>query len=157
MHARTRDLYEALALPVGEDETLCKALVQLLEVQEKCYRAPLSWRQCAVLQGLFAVMHLPRDEKGQRLVGDLTKVINANLGAAGQTLSLSSREVGAIMTSLGFTDRKRGNTGWQMNMSTKACEQVHSMFAAYQIGLPAGLSIKECQESCELCKRLPIG
>ncbi len=106
-------------------------------------------------KGLFTTMHYFGE--GQRyFVGDLTKVINANLKQAGENLSLSSREVGAIMNSLGFTDRHRTNAGWQLCIGPKEQEQVHALVAAYHIDLPPVFSMKEFRKSCAFCQQFPI-
>jgi hypothetical protein len=155
LHSRSRDLYEVLALPVGEDEEICKYLMGLLKAQEDSHRAPLSSRQSAVLQGLFMIMHQPR-KNGQALVGDLAQLTNENLEAAGENFQVSPREVGAIMTSLGFTNRKRTNTGWTMHISSKEEQQVHSLVSAYGVEFPVGPSERDCRRHCDLCKQLPI-
>jgi len=152
LHSRTRDLYEALALPMSDDSESCKTLAELLEAQENSYRAPLSGSQSAVLQGLFTFMHLRRE--GRRpVVRDLTEVINTNLATAGQRFWISPREVGATMTALGFNNRKRGNTGWQIVAGLKEMEHIHALFASYRVQLPPGCSIGDC----EFCKRYKIG
>ena len=152
LHSRTRDLYEALALPMSGDNESCKKLVELLETQENSYRAPLSGSQSVVLQGLFTFMHLRREGK-RPVVRDLTEVINGNLKAAGQGFWISAREVGAVMTALGFNNRKRGNTGWQIVTGLKEMQHLHALFAAYRVQLPPGYSI----DDCEFCKRYKIG
>ena len=152
LHSRTRDLYEALALPVSDDNESCKTLVELLEAQENSYRAPLSSSQSAVLGGLFTMFHLPQQGK-RPVVGDLGKMVNQYLEATGQRFRLSSREVGGIMVSLGFNNRKRGNTGWQIVIGLKELEHVHALFAAYHVELPQGFS----RNNCEFCKQYKVG
>src|SRR5690348_881353 len=152
LHSRSRDLYEALALPVGDDDEVCKTLGELLEAQENCYRAPLSSSQTVVLQGFFTFMHL-RQEGRRQVVGELSQMINANLGATGQMPRVSPREVGAALSALGFNNRNRASTGWQIIMGLEEMERFHALCAAYRVHLPPGCSI----DDCEFCARYKIG
>jgi len=49
LHSRTRDLYQALALPLGKNADLCEYLVHLFETQQEINREPLSPASAAVL------------------------------------------------------------------------------------------------------------
>jgi hypothetical protein len=43
LHSRTRDLYQALALPLGSNAELCEVLVDLFKIQQEINREPLSY------------------------------------------------------------------------------------------------------------------
>ena len=61
------------------------------------------------------------------------------------------------MTALGFNNRNRRNTGWQINIGSKEEEQVYALFAAYRVDLPPSFSITECRKTCDLCKKYSLG
>jgi hypothetical protein len=58
LHSRTRDLYQALALPIGSQTEFCEYLVRLFETQQEINREPLSAASAAVLRFLYEWIHL---------------------------------------------------------------------------------------------------
>ncbi len=58
LHSRTRDLYHALALPLGKNADLCGILVDLFEIQQDINREALSPASGAVLEFLFEWIHV---------------------------------------------------------------------------------------------------
>lgn len=153
LHSRSRDLFEALALPVGEDEEICRWLAGKLKEQDDSHRAPLSAKQSAALQALFWFIHQLR-KNGASIVADLANLTNACLRAAGENVEVTPREAGAIMTALGFTNRRRTNKGWTLNICSKEVKQVHALVTAYGVPFPHQLSESDCRNSCEYCKQI---
>lgn len=151
LHSRTRDLYTALALPVGEDTDACKFLVACFRVQQVSNREPLSPRQTAVLQYLFYVIHHP-DAKGDYGIGQLTTGVNSLLVTQDERFRMSPREVGAVLTSLGLTKRQRTNTGWYVWLDRQAQKQIHELATAYGFDRCAGAPTEKAIESCALCQ-----
>lgn len=156
LYSRSRDLYEALALAAGEDAKLCEWLIGRLQVQEESNRAPLSARQSAVLQSLFSLIHMAHEKRAYLSVGYLDALVNFKLRTAGENFQMSAREVGAVLTSLGFTERRRTNTGWVIRIGSKEEQQIHDLVAAYRPEFPDQLPEREDREGCELCKRLLV-
>src|SRR5215469_7767003 len=58
LYSRTRDLYQALALPIGNQAEFCEYLVRLFEMQQEINREPLSTASAAVLRFLYDWIHL---------------------------------------------------------------------------------------------------
>ena len=113
LHSRTRDLYEALAHPSGEDISSCKWLVNYFAMQQASNREPLLPTQSAVLQFLFYAIH-DRPEKPTYILQDIAYGVNSLLLIAGEGFRMNPRKVGAALSSLGFTARKRTNQGFEM-------------------------------------------
>lgn len=151
---RSRDLYDALALPIAEIPKKCQWLVERLVAREEITRVPLSVKQSAVLGAAFATMHVYTGEKSQR-VGELTAFANAILDEAGEHLHVNPREVGAILTSLGFTGRKRTNKGWVISSDNKQWVHAHSLVGAYGIGPLPPIVERNLRRNCDDCRKLP--
>ena len=59
---------------------------------------------------------IPWQDAGTTAVIDLTSAVNSVLRAAGEGSRMSRCGVGAALTSLGLTDRRRTNTGWVLRL-----------------------------------------
>jgi hypothetical protein len=53
LYSRTRDLYQALALPIGNQADFCEYLVHLFETQQEINREPLTPASTALLRFLY--------------------------------------------------------------------------------------------------------
>ena len=61
------------------------------------------------------------------------------------------RKVGHVLTSLGFCDRKRKNSGWTLQLSLQDAEKIHQLAARYGIdGFEHYLAARE-EGVCRLC------
>jgi hypothetical protein len=151
LHSRSRDLYEAMALPFGDDLDGCKWLAQAIKIREELSREPLSPPQAAVLHALFIYIHR-YPTKRTLSIGNFTDGVNGF--SAGTNPRLSPRAVGAALTSLGFTWRARTNTGWKVWIDPPQQKKIHELVAAYgidnRIAVPA-----DSIELCDLCKSPP--
>jgi hypothetical protein len=153
LHSRARDLYQALALPVSADTKVCEWLVERLESQQESNRELLTPILSAVLRSLFRIVHL-LPAAGEHTTRDLTELVNRELQAAGESLLVSYRRVGAALTSLGFARRERTNKGWVMYFGQEARRRIHELTALYEgSGYIASLST-ESGEQCDLCRVL---
>lgn len=150
-HSRIRDLYQALLLPIGEFAEACIYLFKLFETQQKLNREPLSACQAAVLQTLFIGMHQVSG-KGTMLVNELTPGVNSVLRAAGEGFRISPRKIGAVLTSLGLTDRQRTNTGWRLMLDRKTQKHIHELIAAYGVDNKIGQVEAESKKQCDFCE-----
>jgi hypothetical protein len=92
LYSRSRDLYEALALPVCEDSPACEDLARQLKRQQKANREPLPTCQAAVLETLFLAIHMLPENKGKVTVGMLTSLVNGKLEIAGEGLGSTPAE-----------------------------------------------------------------
>ena len=153
IHSRSRDLYEALALPLGDDPQFCAALVSLLTWQQDRSREPLSPTQSALLQTLFTIIHSV-SETGTYAVQDLTHRVNYQLQGTGERFRATPRGIGAALSSLGFIDRKRTNRGWVVWLDRPMRKSIHQLADAYGFDSRIALPTSERREHCEFCVEL---
>jgi hypothetical protein len=92
----------------------------------------LSPEQNAVLRALYSMIH-PRKEYVSVQTGDLTKMVNYFLQRAGEGLRLQPRKVGAVLSSLGFSNRTRTKSGWIVSVDREDAEKLHELAEHYGI------------------------
>jgi hypothetical protein len=126
LHSRTRDLYHALALPMGTDTNCCKELVRLFKMQQEINREPLSPALTAIVRELYSYIHA-YPEDGKCAQKELAVRVNQNLELQQENVRLNAHELGRALTSLGFTDRKRTNVGFTVWLNLKARKRVHQL------------------------------
>jgi len=153
LHSRTRDLYQALALPLANNAELCEFLVHLFEIQQEINREPLSPASAAVLRTLYEFIHShPQDGKfGQK---ELTFGVNLNLEQLQETFRLNSHAVGRALTALGFTNRKRTNAGFILWLDLDSRKRIHNLARAYAIDRESQFQEEGFGDNCDLCKNL---
>jgi hypothetical protein len=132
LHSRTRDLYQALALSVCGDLELCSRLIGCFVRQQDLNREPLSPGRTAVLEALFEYIHTHNIYEGL-LIGEFTREVNRALVQVGERRKLHPREVGGILTTFGFVDRKRTSLGWMVWLRRGAEERIHFLMSVYGI------------------------
>lgn len=152
LRSRDRDLFEALALPIGKDPKACARLLELMEVQRDFNREPLPPRQTAVLESLFKQIHLQPDQEAFSLQ-NLKKEVNSNLVASGERFHLNEKSVSSVLKSFGFLERKRTSSGFVVLVDRAMRKRVHELLLLYGLNgpsacLPPGVS----GETCEFCK-----
>jgi hypothetical protein len=145
------DLYQALALPLGNNADLCEFLVGLFEAQQDINREPLSPASAAVLRFLHGWIHVNLKE-GRCAQKDLTVGVNFNLERLQETFRLNAQEVGRALTSLGFTNRKRQNAGFILWLDLGTRKRIHSLAHAYGIDQENQFQEDGFGEGCDLCK-----
>ena len=132
LHSRTRDLYQALALPLGNNPDLCGFLVDRFEVQQEINREILSPASTAVLRVLHEIIHShPQD--GTYAQKELTLRVNLSLEWLQENFRLNAPAVGRALTSLGFTNRKRTNAGFILWLDRGTRRRIHDLAHAYTI------------------------
>ena len=152
LHSRGRDLYEALALPIGEDLAAAARLLECLVHEKDSNWEPLPPNETAVLETLFEQIHLHPD-KGTCAIRHLTVEVNANLARSAERFHLNARAVGAVLTTLGFRSRTRTNSGWVVWLDRAARKRIHELMSTYGMDAPsAHLPSPELTEPCEFCK-----
>jgi hypothetical protein len=132
LHSRTRDLYQALALPLASNADLCGYLVSFFEIQQDINREPLSPGSTAVLRFLYEWIHLHIKE-GKFAQKELTMGVNFNLESLQEAFRLNAHEVGRALTSLGFTNRKRTNAGFILWLDRGTRKRIHDLAHTYAI------------------------
>ena len=151
LHSRARDLYQALALPIGSNAEFCEYLVKLFETQQEINREPLSPACAAVLELLFEWIHLNLKD-GKCAQKDLTVRINFNLERLQETFRLNAHEVGRALTSLGFTNRKRTNAGFILWLDLRTRKRIHNLAHDYAIDQGDQFQVEDFRSGCELCQ-----
>jgi hypothetical protein len=140
-------------LPIGEDTNFLASLAALLEGQQKSNREPLPLRETAVLQTLFIGIHAA-SSVGTFALRYLTEMTNSFLKEACERFRVSPRGVGAALTSLGFAEHWRTNTGWVVLLDRKAQKKIHEWMAAYGVDNFLYKPTTEAMERCDLCKQI---
>jgi hypothetical protein len=91
------------------------------------------------------------------LIGEFTKDVNRALARAGERHSLNPREVGGILTTFGFVNRKRARAGWTVWLGRAAEERIHFLMSTYGIRCAGEvLSSPMVVLSCPFCLALGV-
>jgi hypothetical protein len=154
LHSRTRDLYQALALPLGKNAEVCGFLVSLFETQQGINREPLSPSCAAVLRVLYEFIHSHLQD-GKYAQKELTFGANLNLESMQETFRLNAHEVGRALTSLGLTNRKRTNAGFILWLDLDSRKRIHNLAHAYAIDQESQYQEQGFGDGCELCNNAP--
>ena len=87
-------------------------------------------------------------------VGDQDTVgVNSNLERLQETFRLNSHAVGRVLTTLGFTNRKRTNAGFTLWLDLESRKQIHNLSRAYAIDRESQFQERGCGDNY-LCKNL---
>jgi hypothetical protein len=151
LHPRTRDLYQALALPFGSAADMRGYLVRLFETQQEINREPLSPAPAAVLRFLYDFIH-SHPMEGKCGNKELTAGVNLKLGLLRETFRLTPHEVGRSLTSLGFTNRKRTNVGFTLWLDLTTRKRIHKIAHDYDVDQESRFGGEGIGNDCELCK-----
>ncbi len=151
LHSRTRDLYQALALPLGNNAELCAVLVALFKIQHEINREPLTPASTALLRFLYEWIHLHLTD-GKCAQKELTVGVNLNLVRLQEAFRLNAHEVGRALTSLGFTNRKRTNAGFILWLDLRTRKRIHSLAHDYAIDQGDQFQEEGFRGGCELCQ-----
>jgi hypothetical protein len=148
LNSRTRDLYEALALPIA-DANIRGFLAMQFQQQQDFNREPLSPVQAAVLQTLDSYIHAYATDAtcGN---SNLTDAVNLRLKYDRELFHASPHQVGYVLTSFGLTQRKRTNTGWVLLLSRDTRERIHTLLRRYALEIDSSVN----REGCTLCSDL---
>jgi len=132
LSSRSRDLYRALALPVGELQDLCEKLARLVAAQRHFQTALLSPQSAAAVRVLYSLIHVFPESPCFPL-SVVTSRMNKDLADSGEPSGLNERKVGDILTSLSFTNRTRQNTGYVLWLNRSERVQIHELPRKYEI------------------------
>jgi hypothetical protein len=106
--------------------------VELFKSGEAIPQDALSMEQNAVLRALFSMIHLHKGFVSIQTL-HLTNAVNYFLRRADEKLGLRPRKVGAVLKSLGFSNRKRTHLGWVLSLDQNDCEKIHQLAECYGI------------------------
>jgi hypothetical protein len=133
-----------------QDAERCQALLKFFESGEAVPLEPLSPGHNAVLRTLFVMIH--PDDFSLLWISHLTDKVNRFLEQSGERLRLLPRKVGAVLTSFGFTNRMRTNSGWVLYLSQRDAEKLHQLAACYGIDGFNDRFLSMSPEGCALCR-----
>jgi hypothetical protein len=151
LRPRSRDLLRALSAAHLQDVIRSKHLLKLFDSGQAVPEEPLSPEQNAVLLALYSIIHLRKDYTFIQ-TGDLTKTVNLYLKKAGEGLRLRPRKVGSVLTSLGFCNRQRTNSGWIVSLSRGDAEKIHQLAEHHGIDKMRDGFQKVSSAECDLCR-----
>lgn len=151
LRSRVRDLYESLALAIGEDPIACAHLLECLEHQQNINHDPLPSNHGAVIGALYKQIHL-HPEQTTCLNLELTKEANLILAASGEHFRMTWKAVGTVLKTYAFL-KKRTKKGWAIPLDRAARKRVHELISRYGVDVPSGcFPSQELEEACEFCK-----
>jgi len=150
LRPRARDLLRTLSAAHLRNPKRSKCLLKFFDSGQAVPHEPLSPEQNAVLGALYSIIHARKDYDSIQ-TGDLTNIVNCFLRFSGESLRLRPRKVGAVLTSPGFSNRRRTNSGWVVSLNHEDAEKLHQLAEHYGID---GVSMR-FQEmppgDCALC------
>jgi hypothetical protein len=156
LYSRSRDLYEALALPMGECKDACQDLLDYFTFHHQFRsREPLYPTHAAVLDFLYYHIHVDQFIGSPRTfpigIGEITAEVNYFLQQEGEHFRLNPRQVGAALTALGFLNRKRTRLGWQILLDKQDHARIHDLIDFYGKDHYRQLIPTDCLRGCEFC------
>jgi len=151
LRPRSRDLLRAIAAPHLQDSERSNQLLRFFNTDQAVPEEPLSPEQNVVLLSVYSIVHARKDYVAIQ-TGDLTNAVNNFLELAGERLRLRPRKVGAILTSLGFCNRERTNSGWIVLLNRGDAEKAHQLAEHHGIDKMSVRFQKVSPAECELCR-----
>jgi len=154
LRSRDRDLYEALALPIGKDSEGCAHLLECLDYQRGLNREPLPARELAVLESSFKVIHAEPDQETYSF-RRLKDESNRWLADSGERFKVNEKSVSGALKTFGFVNRRRTKAGWVVIVDRAARKRLHELLLLYGVS-----SVLECLPPeqpgapCEFCNLL---
>jgi hypothetical protein len=145
LNSRSRDLYEALALPI-DDANIREFLAAQFQQQQNFNREPLSPVQAAVLQTLDCYIHANGTD-ATCANSDLTDAVNLQLKYDQELFHANPHQVGHVLTSFGLTERKRTSSGWVLLLSRDTRKRIHTLLRRYAVETDSSVN----REGCSLC------
>jgi hypothetical protein len=152
LRPRDRDLYEALSLPIRGDAMACERLAAyFIKRQESFDRDPLPVREAAIIETLFEQIHI-HDSGHYFAIRELTAAVNSTLLKLGERLHLSHRAAGAGLTTLGFRNHKRTQTGFVIEFDRNNRRRIHELVTRYCLETPSAHLPSGQKTPCEFCE-----
>jgi hypothetical protein len=151
LRPRSRDLLRTLSAAHSQDIERSQSLLKFFDSGQAVPEELLHPAQNAVLLALYSIIHLRKDYI-EIQTADLTNTVNYYLGIAGESLRLRPRKVGAVLTSLGFSNRERTNAGWILFLGRGDAEKLHRLAERHGIDKMSERFQKISPEDCDLCR-----
>lgn len=145
LNSRSRDLYEALALPIADPDTR-EFLAYQFQLQQNFNREPLPPVHLALLRALALYIHENLTDATWSNMA-LTGVVNLELKYDREYFHASPHQIGHVLTSFGLTERKRTNLGWVLLLSRDTRERIHKLIRRYGVEIDDSVN----REGCDFC------
>jgi hypothetical protein len=140
----TKDLARLFGRCITGDPEIQSGILDLLRPQDEVFRAQRSLQpESLVLEALLVLCHEPHTDRIH--VGEVTKLANGILRGRGETVQMSTRQVGSMLKSLRVLTQ-RDAKGYAFRLSTETCRKVHEL--ARDLEVP---SIQVGVPDCEQC------
>jgi hypothetical protein len=123
---RKRELYFALAAPCSTDKESREFLLNYFREHTTHSEDSLSAAEYSVIFALFHLAHMP-EHRGQPLTKEIAARANRYLRDEHERIQLEIRRVGAILTSFGFTKRRRIEKGWTLVLEKEDHRRLHKI------------------------------
>jgi hypothetical protein len=146
-----RDLFEALALPIGEDPQNCARLLEYFISQRQRDREPLPGDKTAVLEGLFRQVHARPDQEGYAL-RPLKTEVNTALANAGERFRMNERGISRVLGTFGLNRRKRTGDGYVVLVDRAERKCLHELLRNYGVESLSAFLPEEDYKACEFCR-----
>jgi len=152
LRPRARDILRALTAVHPQDNQRSQAMLTFFKSGQVLPAEPLSPEQNVVLKALFLLIHSCKEEFSAIWVSRVTEYVNQLLEAEGERFRLPPRKVGSVLTSIGFSERKRTNKGWILQLNLQDAEKVHDLVVRYGIDGFGELFASRNEEVCRMCR-----
>jgi hypothetical protein len=123
---RSRDMLKSFMAPLGNNSEFCEDLRRAFQRREILHKEPLPPEHSAILAALYAGIH-QNTFKGGFQLSDVTRSVNGILKLAREPLRLHARKIGAMLTTLGFREHHRKNTGWVVHLCRADLMRIHEL------------------------------
>lgn len=143
-----------LLAPFTDDVEYCSTLAEDLSDIDFCRVDRLPAGGIATTTAALRVAHDQEQvREGEMLMKELTEKVNGILGEMGESLRLTPKKVGAILSGLGFPKRTRRGRGYALELDREVLETIHreaKHFGVFEGNpyLPGGPTIE-----CEFCRK----
>lgn len=146
-----------LIAPFSKDPEFCRDLAADLSDIDTESVDRLPTRQASVVAAAFSLAKDPgclRD--GEMLNGEITKVANRILEEQGEAFRLKAREVGAILSGLGFPKRSRDCRGYRVLIDQNILDLIHRLAKLYGVFDPDPYRSRGPRLDCQLCRKYKL-
>lgn len=136
-----RELAVCLGTCLDDDEIRAQVMKALGPTEERRGLDRGADLPAIVVEALLVACH---EQRPQVLVGELTALANALLAGRGERSSLEPKQVGVILSKLGFATRKLNKYGRGLQLQREICARAHQLAAHYRVWSTPRPACAEC-------------
>jgi hypothetical protein len=134
LRPRSRDILSSLAAPLVRSQLWIQILFEFLKRNhDPVTPESLEPRQEALNAAIWTIVHCNGSLQNIRFGGELglRKWTNHLLLNGGERLSVTEKEVGRMLASLGYRSTQRTKVGWILWLNTSTVARCHQLFKTY--------------------------